>query len=32
VPRYWRELKAGRDAQEFVENPQGGYGIGLIRV
>lgn len=31
VPDFWREMKAGRQAREFVESwAQGGYGIGLI--
>jgi predicted O-methyltransferase YrrM len=32
VPRFWREVAQTREVQEFVENPNGGYGIGLIRV
>jgi predicted O-methyltransferase YrrM len=31
VPDFWREVKQGRRAHEFVENwKQGGYGIGLL--
>ncbi|HYE20340.1 MAG TPA: class I SAM-dependent methyltransferase [Tepidisphaeraceae bacterium] len=30
VPRLWREIRAGRDAREFVKDPNGGYGIGVI--
>lgn len=31
VPDFWREVKQGRRAHEFVENwGQGGYGIGLL--
>jgi predicted O-methyltransferase YrrM len=30
VPRFWRELARTRDVREFIENPNGGYGIGLL--
>jgi predicted O-methyltransferase YrrM len=31
VPDFWREVKQGRRAREFVESwEQGGYGIGLL--
>jgi predicted O-methyltransferase YrrM len=31
VPDFWREMKQGRRAREFVESwEQGGYGIGLL--
>jgi len=32
VPRFWRELAATRPVEEFIEKPNQGYGIGLIRV
>jgi cephalosporin hydroxylase len=32
VPRFWREMAQTRPVQEFIEDPNGGYGIGLIRV
>jgi predicted O-methyltransferase YrrM len=33
VGRYWQEMKKGRRAVEFVENPdQGGFGIGTVVV
>ena len=33
VPRFWQELKAGREVGEFVRDwGQGGCGIGLVRV
>ena len=32
VPRFWEELKATRDVEEFIENPGQGYGIGVLRV
>jgi predicted O-methyltransferase YrrM len=32
VPRFWRQLAATRPVQEFIEKPNQGYGIGLIRV
>jgi cephalosporin hydroxylase len=30
VPRFWREVRERHQVQEFVENPQGGYGIGVL--
>jgi len=32
VFRYWQDVKKGRQATEFVENPATGFGIGLLRV
>jgi predicted O-methyltransferase YrrM len=32
VPRFWREIRQGLDAEEIVaDREQGGYGIGLLR-
>jgi predicted O-methyltransferase YrrM len=32
VPRYWQELRAGRDTMEFVDRSLGGcFGIGVVR-
>lgn len=32
VFRFWPEVRRGRDATEFVENPVTGFGIGVLRV
>ena len=32
VFRFWKEVREGRRATEFVENPVTGFGIGLLRV
>ncbi len=33
VPRFWSEIREGRDIKELVKDPkQGGYGIGVIFV
>lgn len=32
VERFWKEVKQGREFEEFINNPGGLYGIGLIRV
>lgn len=30
VPKLWAELKAGRRTEEFIDEPDNAYGIGLI--
>ncbi|HEU4975489.1 MAG TPA: class I SAM-dependent methyltransferase [Baekduia sp.] len=33
VPRYWQEVRAGRDARELVDPSLGGcFGIGILRL
>jgi predicted O-methyltransferase YrrM len=32
VPRYWSELRASHEAEEFRHAPGGCFGIGLLRV
>lgn len=32
VFRFWKEVRQGRNAKEFIENPATGFGIGLLRV